>query len=131
MEIKVSSLKGKCKSEKGLGLVDTMVGIFLMGLIGIFLMSSLRTFIIGAKSSGDRTQALFLAQQVLEEFKKNDGNATQEWDYESPDPKYVINITIPEIDSGGLTNLVPCKVTVTWNTPRGTQSISLVSYYYK
>jgi len=122
---------GKLKSEKGFSLVDVLIGVLLIGLIGIFLMGSFRTFMIGARTTGDRTQALFLAQQALEEFKKNDGDDTPDWSYTSPDSKYTISSSEPSIDSGGTTNLVPRQVTVTWATPQGTESLSLIGYYYQ
>jgi len=132
MEKKIRSY-GKLKSEKGLSLVEVMIGVLLLGLIGLFLMGSFRTFMVGARTTGDRTQALFLAQQALEVFKRNDGVASenQNWNYTSPDSKYTITSSEPNIDSGGTTNLVPRQVTVTWTTPQGTESLSLVGYYYQ
>lgn len=124
---------GKLKSEKGLGLVDALIGVLLIGLIGTFLLVSFRTFMTGARTASNRTQALYLAQQVLEEFKKNDNSATPDWTYTSPVGKYVIKptlITSNVISSAGLANrLVSYKVTVEWVTPQGTESVNLVGYY--
>lgn len=131
---KISSC-AKLKPEKGAGMVDVLLGVLLLGLIGTFLMGSFRTFIIGARTAADRTQALFLAQQALEEFKKNDGAASPDWGYTPPGSKY--SITSRQLDSmvikdAGLTDrLIPRQVTVTWTTPQGTESLSLVGYYYK
>ncbi len=126
-------LSRNLKLEKGLSLVDALIGVLLIGLIGTFLMVSFRAFMIGARTASDRTQALYLAQQVLEDFKRNDGSATPNWTYSSPVGKYVIKPTLLSsdvINSAGLANrLVSYQVTVEWVTPEGTESVNLVGYY--
>lgn len=123
-------LNVEMKSERGFGLADALIGVMLIGLIGVFLMGSLRTFIIGARTASDRAQALYLAQQVLENFKRNDGVDSDNQDWTLPtDPKYIFTSSRTPVTGMG-NKLLSCRVTVSWVTPQGNDSLSLVSYYY-
>ena len=119
------------ETEKGLSLVDALIGVMLIGLIGLFLMGSFRTFLIGARTSSDRAQALNIAQQVLEDFRRNERPGVgQDWTYTPTIGKYRIIPTLIDSNVAGLNGkLVACQVRVQWVTPQGTEFVDLVGYY--
>lgn len=117
-------------------MVDALIGVAIIAFVAVFVLGSFTAFNTGAAAAADSTQGLYLAQQVLEQFKANDGQPAdeQKWEVTQPNTKY--NITVKKLSStvinnAGLGNkLYPYQVEVKWTSSRGGRAVKLVGYYY-
>ena len=127
------------RGEKGFILMDSLVGILILtvALLAILLTYSQAT--ITAVSAKNYNNAVYLAQQTVEELKKNNGKTEFDPFVESPVTikgiQYKINLTrltITEVEAN--TNLRQYKVIVAWdekiNSKVVPRSVELVDYYY-
>ncbi|MDF2633619.1 MAG: hypothetical protein K0R78_493 [Pelosinus sp.] len=127
------------RGQKGFILMDSLVGIIILtvALLAILLTYSQAT--ITAVSARNYNNAVYLAQQTVEELKRNNGRT--EFDPSVGPPvtikgiQYTIDLTrltIPEVQTN--TNLRQYKVTVTWaeriNSKVINRNVELVDYYY-
>lgn len=122
-------------SQSGFGLIDALIGLALIGLVLVFYLGTLGNSSSMTRQTLQRTQALYLAQQIVEELKVNDGRTvvSAQWT-PSMDQKtingtnYVISVTDAAGVAGLETYLKAKRITVSWNND--SDSVSLLSYYY-
>jgi type II secretory pathway pseudopilin PulG len=125
-------------SQRGFSLVDTLMGTLLLAITLVAFMAGFAYVSRGTSGNTARVQALSIAQEVLEDLKKNDGLTAglQNFAVTSPVERngisYGVLLTSPTVNAltGVSANLQPRQVTVSWQEGSSTKSLSMVTYYY-
>lgn len=127
------------RGQKGFILIDSLVGIIILTVALLAILLTYRQATITAVSARNYNNAVYLAQQTVEELKKNNGKTEFDPFVESPVTikgiQYTIKLTqltITEVQAN--TNLRQYKVTVAWderiNSKVVPRDVQLVDYYY-
>lgn len=127
-------------AEKGFGMIDALLGTMLLGIVVAGFMAAFGYTTAGTGSNTCRTEAGYIAQEVMENFRVNDGQAALDF---STVPASVTRdrvtytvaaaeVAANEINSA--TNLKqflkPVQFTVSWTESGRPRTLSLISYYY-
>ncbi len=125
-------------SENGWGLIDILIAITIVGIVVVPLLLLAGQNIKGSSEAVHRTQAVYYAQQKLEELKQNDGVSLPTAQATTPIAgtiySYAIQAVTPQpasIPTSLQANLQAFQVTVSWQEKGQTRAVTLSSYYYK
>lgn len=122
------------KNSKGMGIVEAIVAIFIISVALLAILEGYRLSVDMSVSTRNHNTATYLAQQVLEELKKNDGKKVFIATTNVPSPQtingvvYTIQQGSPVFDLGN--NTVSVTVTILWVEGTGSRSARFTSYYY-
>lgn len=133
--------KAKCNAESGFSMIDALVGTMLLGIVFAGSMAAFGYMTTGTGSNTYRTQAGYIAQEVIENFRVNDQQAALDFSNVPPSVtrdniEYTIeakevNANAINVAVGGLGQwLKPVQFTVSWSENGHPKSLSMVSYYY-
>ncbi len=124
------------KNNKGMGIVEALVAIFIISVALLATLEASRQAVVMSISTRNYNTATYLAQQVLEELKKNDGIAAF-GDFDSTtriESPQIINGVEYTISQGDPVNLgegtIIVLVTVSWTEGTHTRSPQFTAYYY-
>jgi Tfp pilus assembly protein PilV len=130
------------RNEKGWLLAETMIGVFILTTALFAILYGYQMATISTVSAHQRNNAVFLAQQALEELRVNDGANT--FTQQPERTETIENITYAVVPDYTIANyasinneiqssiLHPVRVTVRWTDPKTLEarSVSLATYYY-
>lgn len=133
--------------QRGFGMIDALIGLMLLGIVLVGFLTAFRHATMGTASNTARTQATFIAQEVLERIKNHDNGdktVSQFTDLlNSPsfipasvtrgNMTYRVGASIVNAPAvtGALANaLVPVQVNVSWTENGAAKVLRMVNYYY-
>jgi len=121
------------KNSKGMGIVEALIAIFIISVALLAILEGYRISVAMSVSTRNHNTATYLAQQVLEELKKNDGK--EEFDattnVASPQTINGVEYTIQQgnpIDLGN--NTIRVTVKILWIDGTRSRSAEFTNYYY-
>lgn len=134
------------KNQKGWILFDALVAIVFLALALLSLQYAYTYSMKAAVSARNYNTAISLAQQVAEEFRKNDGIATSAATFDAalpadtiPNPQTIkgvqFTITTEQITDLSIADptIVAYKITVSWEEAAGNSTIAkslyIINYY--
>jgi Tfp pilus assembly protein PilV len=124
------------KNNKGMGIVEALVAIFIISVALFAILECYRQAVDMSVSARNHNTATYLAQQVLEELKKNDGiaafgNFVATTSVTSPQTINGITYTITQGDPVDLgDNTIRVTVTISWAEGTLSKSAKFTEYYY-
>lgn len=121
-------LKGKFKlfqEQKGIGLIETLIGLALLGIIGVAFLNGLTTTSRAVMLSQEKVIAESLAKSQVEHIKSQEYIPVFRYDAENPEKRYeVINIPAHLASTGYAVEVSVSDNTV---TPAGRAGFELQS----
>lgn len=129
-------------NQKGWIYIDALVGLIVLSVGLLALTIAFRQSTITGTRNTNYDQAVYIAEQTVEEFRRNDGRQIANADFSLTTPQtfrgIVYNIEGTPIAVNNITELItnhlilPYRVTVSWtdNATNNIHSVQLISYYY-
>lgn len=124
------------KNRKGMGLVEALVAIFIISVALIAILEGYRQSVNISIMTRNYNNATYLAQQVLEELKKNDNKEASEGfdaatSITSPQIINGVEYTIMQSDPSYLDDLtVKVTVEIFWTEGTHNKSEEFSNLYY-
>jgi len=126
------------KSQKGFIFIDALVGMVILIIALTAIISAFTQTTKATSVSTNYNQAMFLAQQTIEDIKIQDGGSQINLSsITSPVSRNNVAFTITATnisvtDATLDAKVKPVQVTVTWNDPvsSSVRQVIIVSYYY-
>ncbi len=124
------------KNNHGFGIVAALVAMFIITVALLAILEGSRQAVAVSIATRNYNTATYLAQQVLEELKKNDGIATFgefDKDFSTASPQTIngVEYTITQgdpVDLGDRT--ISVTVTISWEENGHSRSEEYTDYYY-
>lgn len=127
----------KIKNDRGMGIVEALVAMLLVTVALLAILTSYQQAVAMAVSTRNHNMATYLAQQVLEELKKNDGIGSFKdfdpiTDVENPQTINGVEFTITQGEQINHTdnNTISVTVKVSWTEGVRAKSAEFTEYYY-
>jgi prepilin-type N-terminal cleavage/methylation domain-containing protein len=112
----------KMKSEKGTSLIEVLVALALLGLIGVSFLSATATTSTVRATADERDSAKILAEDLMEDFKKQDYASSYNFTIPDEFDGYSANLTVTNMKNE---NIQDISVTIIHH---GHQVLTLESY---
>jgi len=126
------------RNDRGLGIVGALVAMFVVTVALLAILACYRQVVAVSVSARNYTNAAYLAQQVLEELKKNDGEIESSDDFDTTtsftNPQTItidgVAYTIAWVQNSTVNNTIPVAVTISWSEGTVIKSKEFTDYYY-
>jgi Tfp pilus assembly protein PilV len=133
--------------QRGFSMIDALIGLMLLGIVLVGFLTAFRHATMGTASNTARTQATFIAQDVLERIKNHDNEYktvskfTDLLNSPSVIPTSVTRgnmtyrvgasiVNAPAVTGTLVNALVPVQVNVSWTENGAAKVLRMVNYYY-
>jgi type II secretory pathway pseudopilin PulG len=90
------------KGEKGIGLIEAMVAMALLGIIGVALLSGTATTTTARVTADEHASAKVLAESAIEQIKKEPYDTTYAFTVPPEYAGYEVQLTVDSLMSGAL-----------------------------
>jgi Tfp pilus assembly protein PilV len=131
--------------QRGFSIVDALIGMTLMAIVVVGFLLAFRHATMGTASNSIRTQATFVAQEILERIKNYDNTSNTIAAFTTLlNSRTVVPATVPrgnttyhvsvkivnaEAVTGALANaLIPVQVNVSWTENGAAKGLRMVNY---
>ncbi|WP_366922505.1 prepilin-type N-terminal cleavage/methylation domain-containing protein [Metallumcola ferriviriculae] len=119
------------REERGLTLVEVLVAMFILVAVVLGMLSVYQSGFVLTQKAGDRTQALNIAQQLIEEIKADSGSLTAGVVSDQTISGYTYHVEITNISNVNFPDLYQVKVTVEYPMVNNAKNLSLATYIKK
>lgn len=85
------------KNESGIGLVEAIVSLALLGLIGVSFLSSTATTSTTRAMADERASAKMVAESVIDNIKKQEFATSYNYTLPAVYTSYTVNLTVESI----------------------------------
>ena len=131
--------KSTIASREGWVLVESLIGVTILSVAIVALLLTFTQATRGTTAASNRTRATYMAQQVLDRLKAQDGGETINTAvFTTPTDGFdiaVIPATVSVIANDTATKklsdyLKPYQVTVGWTEANGRNTVTMIAYCY-